>query len=76
MSVVNTAFAFTLWNKTLQKLRAVDSTLINSTMLPQTTILAIIFLNEFPTPLELLGLIILAFSIMIVQINQAQQENL
>jgi drug/metabolite transporter (DMT)-like permease len=75
LSIVNTAFAFTLWNKTMQKLRAVDSTLINSTMLPQITFLAIIFLGEYPTPLELVGLIILAVSILLVQLNQAKQEN-
>ena len=75
LSIVNTAFAFTLWNKTMQKLRAVDSTLINSTMLPQITFLAIIFLGEYPTQLELVGLIILAASIMLVQFNQAQKEN-
>ncbi|MHA2251866.1 MAG: DMT family transporter [Candidatus Kariarchaeaceae archaeon] len=75
LSIVNTALAFTLWNKTMQKLRAIDSTLINSTMLPQITFLAIIFLGEYPTPLELVGLIILAVSILLVQLNQAQKEN-
>lgn len=75
LSIVNTAFAFTLWNKTMQKLRAVDSTLINSTMLPQITFLATIFLGEYPTPLELVGLIILAVCILLVQLNQAKQEN-
>ncbi len=75
LSIVNTALAFTLWNKTMQKLRAMDSTLINSTMLPQITFLAIIFLGEYPTPLELVGLIILAVSILLVQLNQAQKES-
>ena len=33
LAVVNTAFAFTLWNKTLQVLSSVESSMINNTML-------------------------------------------
>ena len=33
LAVVNTAFAFTLWNRTLRTLTAVESSIINSTML-------------------------------------------
>ncbi|MFX0085217.1 MAG: DMT family transporter [Candidatus Hodarchaeota archaeon] len=75
LSIVNTAFAFTLWNKTMQKLRAIDSTLINSAMLPQTVLLALIFLGEMPEILEWFGLFLLAVSMIVVQVSQAKRES-
>ncbi|MHA1449051.1 MAG: EamA family transporter [Candidatus Hodarchaeales archaeon] len=75
LSIVNTAIAFTLWNKTMQSLRAVDSTLINSTMLPQIVILSIIYLGEVPDLWEWFGLLLLAASVTIVQISQARKVN-
>ena len=74
LSIINTALAFTLWNKSMQKLRAIDSTLINSAMLPQTVLLALIFLGEMPDLLEWLGLGLLTGSMIIVQISQAKYE--
>ncbi|NHJ14126.1 MAG: hypothetical protein EAX95_10650 [Candidatus Thorarchaeota archaeon] len=73
LSVVNTAFAFTLWNRAMQTLRAVDTTIINSTMLPQVTILSIIFLEAVPTYLNWFGLILLAFCVAAVQVLQAKR---
>jgi drug/metabolite transporter (DMT)-like permease len=73
LSVVNTAFAFTLWNKAMQTLRAVDITVINSTMLPQIVILSIVFLGEVLDPLDWIGLIILALSVALIQILQARR---
>ena len=35
LAIVNTAFAFTLWNHTLRTLSAVESSIINSLMMPQ-----------------------------------------
>ena len=75
LAIVNTAFAFTLWNKAMQTLRAIDMTIINSTMLPQIVVLSILFLGESPTPLDWVGLILLAVSITFVQISQARKEN-
>ena len=46
LAVINTAFAFTLWNVTLRQLTAVESSLINTTMLIQIAILAWVFLGE------------------------------
>ena len=46
LAVVNTAFAFTLWNHTLRTLPAMESSIINSTMLVQIAILAWLFLGE------------------------------
>lgn len=56
LAAVNTAFAFTLWNKSLQILTAVESSIINSSMLIQITILAWIFLDEEIGLLNLVGL--------------------
>ena len=46
LAVVNTALAFTLWNYTLQRLTAMESSIINNTMLLQIVILAWAFLGE------------------------------
>lgn len=73
LSVVNTAFAFTIWNRAMQTLRAVDTTIINSTMLPQVTILSIVFLGEMPGLLDWFGLILLAVSVAVVQVLQARK---
>jgi len=75
LAVVNTALAFTLWNRAMRVLRAVDMTLINSTMMPQIVILSIIFLGEFPGPLDWVGLILLAISVGAVQYLQTKRMN-
>ena len=46
LAVVNTALAFTLWNHTLRQLTAMESSIINNTMLLQIVILAWAFLGE------------------------------
>ncbi|MHA1964537.1 MAG: DMT family transporter [Candidatus Thorarchaeota archaeon] len=75
LAVANTALAFTLWNRAMRVLRAVDMTLINSTMMPQIVILSIIFLGEFPGPLDWVGLILLAISVGAVQYLQTKRMN-
>lgn len=68
LAVVNTALAFTLWNKSLQTLSAVESSIINGTMLPQIAILAWIFLGEPLGGREILGLGLVLAGTMIVQL--------
>ena len=51
-------------------------TLINSTMMPQIVILSIIFLGEFPDPIDWIGLIILAFSVTAVQYLQTKRAEM
>ena len=75
LAVANTALAFTLWNRAMRVLRAVDMTLINSTMMPQIVILSIIFLGEYPEPLDWVGLILLAISVGAVQYLQTKHMN-
>ncbi|MHA1902754.1 MAG: DMT family transporter [Candidatus Thorarchaeota archaeon] len=73
LSVVNTAIAFTIWNRAMQTLRAVDSTIINSTMLPQIVLLSIVFLGEMPGLLDWLGIGILGACVFLVQVSQARR---
>ncbi|MBA4406256.1 hypothetical protein C0389_03180 [bacterium] len=70
LSVVNTAFAFTLWNLTLQKLTAMESSIINGTMLIQIAVLAWWFIGETITIQEGIGMFIALSGAVIVQIGR------
>ena len=67
LAVVNTAFAFTLWNLSLQRLSAVESAAVNNTMLVQIAILAWVFLDEAPGALGLLGIALVTGGVYLVQ---------
>jgi len=67
LAVVNTAFAFTLWNHTLRTLSAMESSIINSTMLIQIAVLAWLFLGERLTWQEVIGLVLAGLGTLIVQ---------
>lgn len=67
LAVVNTAFAFTLWNHTLRTLSAMESSMINNTMLIQITLLAWLFLGETLTWVKIGGLIFAALGTLLVQ---------
>lgn len=67
LAVVNTAVAFTLWNHTLRTLSAVESSMINNTMLIQITILAWLFLGEQVTWVKGIGLVLAALGALLVQ---------
>jgi drug/metabolite transporter (DMT)-like permease len=69
LAVVNTAFAFTLWNHTLRSLSAMESSIINGTMLIWIPILAVIFLGEDVSPTEIVGLVVVAVGTLIVQLR-------
>ncbi len=71
LAVVNTAFAFTLWNRTLQTLSAVESTVLNNTMLVQVALLAWLFLGESLAPVAILGLALTAVGTLLVQLRAA-----
>ena len=68
LAVVNTAFAFTLWNHTLRTLTAVESSVVNNTMTIQIAVLAIVFLGERLGPLQLAGLLLAAAGAAVVQL--------
>jgi drug/metabolite transporter (DMT)-like permease len=71
MGAVNTAFAFTLWNHSLRHLTAVESSIINNTMLIQIAILAWVFLDERLGWVAILGLLLAAVGIFLA--NRRQQ---
>ncbi len=73
LAAVNSAFAFTLWNHTLRTLPAVESSLINNTMLIQIAILAWIFLGEALGVRQIVGLALAALGTLIVQLRRARQ---
>lgn len=66
---INSAFAFTLWNRTLQELSAMESSLINNTMLFQIALLAWIFLGEALSVLQWLSLGVAVVATVLVQIR-------
>jgi drug/metabolite transporter (DMT)-like permease len=72
LAVVNTAFAFTLWNHTLRTLPAMESSIINSTMLVQIALLAWLFLGESLTPQKWLGMLLVAAGTLVVQLRTRQ----
>ncbi|MCE7748605.1 MAG: EamA family transporter [Candidatus Heimdallarchaeota archaeon] len=74
LSIVNTALAFTLWNHAMQKLRAVEISIINNTMLFQITILAVIFLAERPSGIQWIGLVIVAISGLILPLFKTKKD--
>lgn len=68
LAVVNTAFAFTLWNHTLRTLTAVESSVVNNTMTIQIAALAVAFLGERLGALQLIGLLLAAIGAAVVQL--------
>lgn len=72
LAVVNTTLAFTLWNHTLRTLSAMESSLINSTMLVQIAVLAYLFLGEPLTTRKIIGLALAGAGAIIVQWRTAK----
>jgi drug/metabolite transporter (DMT)-like permease len=68
LALINTAFAFTLWNRTLQTLTATESSVINNTMLVQIAILGWVFLGETLTIPEGIGLLLVTVGVLAVQL--------
>jgi drug/metabolite transporter (DMT)-like permease len=69
LATVNTALAFTLWNRTLQTLSAVESSVINGLMLPQIALLAWLFLDEALALRQILGLALVVAGTLLVQLS-------
>lgn len=69
LALVNTSFTFVLWNYALQTLTAVESSIINGTMLVFVTIFSWIFLNETLDLAGILGLVLAFLGAIIVNIR-------
>ncbi|MEW6652869.1 MAG: DMT family transporter [Bacteroidota bacterium] len=74
LSGINTALAFTLWNLSLRSLTAMESSIINGTMLIQIAFLAWIFLGETITLKEVIGMLIAASGALLVQLKKAVRD--
>ncbi|HKP53671.1 MAG TPA: DMT family transporter [Chloroflexia bacterium] len=70
LAVVNTAFAFTLWNHVQRTLSAIESSIINSTMLVQIAILAWLFLGETLTIQDIAGMALVTVGTLVVQLRR------
>ena len=66
---MRTALAFTLWNRTLRVLTAVESSIINSTMLIWIPLLAVAFLGETLSTKEAAGLALVGAGTVLVQLR-------
>ena len=71
---LNTAFAFWVWNHTLRLLTAMESSMINNSMLIQITLLAWLFLGESISPLGLIGLVIAVVGLFLVNWKPAKRQ--
>jgi drug/metabolite transporter (DMT)-like permease len=67
LAVVNTAFAFTLWNRSLQRLSAVESASIADTMIVQVALLAWLLLGEWPGLAGLAGIVVVSIGVLLAQ---------
>ena len=74
LAVVNTAFAFTLWNHTLRTISAMQSSVINGTMLAQIAFLAWLFLGEHLTWKQVVGMALVALATLIVQLRSTKDK--
>ena len=74
LAAVNTAFAFTLWNRSLRTLSATKSSVINNTMLVQIAVLAWLFLGEALTPQKLAGIALAVPGTLLVQLFRRRER--
>jgi drug/metabolite transporter (DMT)-like permease len=73
LAVVNTALAFTLWNKALQRLEAIEASVINNLVAFQIAVLAWVFLGENLSGLDIIGIILAVFGAILVQMRPNPQ---
>jgi drug/metabolite transporter (DMT)-like permease len=74
LAIVNTALAFTLWNRSLVRLSALESAGINNTMLIQIALLAWVFLDEPPGLLGLVGIVVVSIGVFFTQAVAAARD--
>jgi drug/metabolite transporter (DMT)-like permease len=67
LALINTAFAFALFNHTLKTLGAFEVTIFQDSMIVQIGILSAIFLGEAITPAMALGMMVVIVGIIVVQ---------
>lgn len=67
LAVVNTAFAFTLWNRTLRVLTAMQSSITTNTMPIQITLMVWLFFGESMTLTNGIGMVLACVGTFLVQ---------
>lgn len=75
MAIVNTALAFTLWNKALQVLEAMEASIINNTIMVQIAVLAWIFLGEESTGMKMVGIAFALVGAILVQVQPGKKAS-
>jgi len=75
LAVVNTALAFTLWNRALRTLSATESSVVNNTMLIQIAILAVLLLGESLSGCDIVGLLVVAIGTALVQLRRIRRRD-
>lgn len=68
LAAANTALAFWLWNRAQAVLSALEASLINNTMLIQIAVLAVLFLGERLTGVQVAGLALAGAGVLFVQL--------
>jgi drug/metabolite transporter (DMT)-like permease len=74
LAAVNSALAFTLWNRTLRTLSAMESSLINNTMLFQIPVLAWLFLGEGLSAWQVAGMALAGLGTFMVQVSGTRKR--
>ena len=74
LAVVNTAVAFTLWNRSLRRLSAVESAGINNTMMIQIAVLAWVLLDETLGIAEIGGVVLVSVGVFLTQVIATRQK--
>ncbi|MCW4020466.1 MAG: DMT family transporter [Candidatus Bathyarchaeota archaeon] len=70
LSIVNTAFAFALFNHTLKSLRAYEQSILQNSMLIQIALLSHVFLFEQLVLQKILGMAVVFIGLLIVQLGR------
>ena len=74
LGIVNTAVAFFLWNQALETVDAFELSILQNTMLIQTTALSILFLGERLAPIKYVYMALVFVGVYIVQTRGADKN--
>ena len=75
LAAANTALAFWLWNRAQAVLSALESSLINNTMLIQIAVLAVLFLGERLGAMQVAGLSLAGAGVLFVQLAKMRPRD-
>ena len=73
LAIVNTALGCTLWNYVLRSLSAVESIIIIRTMMVWIALMAVVFLHERLSLLQIVSLVLVGVGTLLVQLKQTRK---